>query len=59
MQSYNPGVLRSGFLILLLGLQLGSFSIGYPNLRLEKDERLILDTYIFVHESVTRCVTRC
>ena len=59
IESYNPGVLRWGFLSLLLCLQLGSFSIGYPSLRLEKDERFILDTYIFIHESVSRCVTWC
>ena len=59
IESYNPGVLRWGFLSLLLFLQLGSFSIGYPSLRLEKDERFILDTYIFIHEGVSRCVTWC
>ena len=42
MQSYNPGVLRWGFLRLLLRLQLGSLSISVPSSHLEKDERLIL-----------------
>ena len=42
MQSYNPGVLRWGFLRLLLRLQLRSLSRGIPSSHLEKDERLIL-----------------
>ena len=42
MQSYNPGVLRWGFLRLLLRLQLRSMSRGVPSSHVEKDERLIL-----------------
>ena len=42
MQSYNPGVLRWGFLRLLLRLKLRSLSRGVPSSHLEKDERLIL-----------------
>ena len=42
IQSYNPGVLRWGFLRLLLRLQLRSLSRGVPSSHLEKDERLIL-----------------
>ena len=40
-------------------LQLRSLSRGIPSSHLEKDERLILGTYVFINESVTRCVTRC
>ena len=39
IQSYNPEVMRWGFLRLLLCLKLGTLSIGVPSLRLEKDER--------------------
>ena len=42
MQSHDPGVLRWGFLRLLLRLQLRSLSRGVLSSRLEKDERLIL-----------------
>ena len=42
MQSYDPGVLRWGFLRLLLRLQLRSLSRGVLSSHLEKDERLIL-----------------
>ena len=43
IQSYNPGVLRWGFLRLLLRLKLRSLSRGVPSSHLEKDERLILE----------------
>ena len=42
MQSYNPGLLRWGFLRLLLRLQLGSLNTSVASSYLEKDERLIL-----------------
>ena len=42
IQSYNPGVLRWGFLRLLLRLKLRSLSRGVPSSHLEKDEKLIL-----------------
>ena len=42
----------------MLRLQLGSLSAGVPSSNLEKEERLVLGhvNYVFIHESVTRCV---
>ena len=52
IQSYNPGVLRKGFLRLLLRLQLRSLSRGFPSSHLVKDERLILaHTCLFMKAS--------
>ena len=60
MQFYNPGVLGWGFLRLLLRLQLRSLSRVVPSSHVEKDGRWILGhIHVFIHESVTRCVTRC
>ena len=55
----QPRVLGWCFLRLLLRLQLRSLSRGVPSSHLEKDERLSLGQYVFIQESVTRCVTRC